>query len=173
MTTPPSRKKLNKKKSDPGGGGAALEGGGGSLEGGEVEEVGGLKPKEGKEGGRQRGWGSAGGARGRKAGRGEGLDGTLDLFFGDLLNRHSSIVWDPGQFAGLLRSGSVRRLGNPSSMQISLFDVALILLKRHSGIVCDVALDCDCGRVLFGNRVFSVLSCSIGPCPRFLVYTVS
>jgi hypothetical protein len=31
----------------------------------------------------------------------------------DLLKRHSGIVWDPGRFAGLLRGGDVRRLGNP------------------------------------------------------------
>ena len=38
------------------------------------------------------------------------FDGALDL-----LKRHSGIVWDPGRFAGLLRGGSVRGLGSPSS----------------------------------------------------------
>ena len=31
-----------------------------------------------------------------------------------LLKRHSGIVWGPGRFAGLLRGGDVRRLGNPA-----------------------------------------------------------
>jgi hypothetical protein len=38
------------------------------------------------------------------------FDGALDL-----LNRHSGIVWGPGRFAGLLRGGSARGSGNPSS----------------------------------------------------------
>jgi len=29
-----------------------------------------------------------------------------------LLKRHSGIVWGPGRFAGLLRGGDVRRLGD-------------------------------------------------------------
>ena len=31
-----------------------------------------------------------------------------------LLKRHSGIVCGPGQFAGLLHGGDVRRLGNPA-----------------------------------------------------------
>jgi hypothetical protein len=31
-----------------------------------------------------------------------------------LLKRHSGIGWGPGRFAGLLRGGDVRRLGNPA-----------------------------------------------------------
>ena len=32
----------------------------------------------------------------------------------DLLKPHSGTVWDLGRFAGFLRGGDVRRLGNPA-----------------------------------------------------------
>ena len=44
-------------------------------------------------------------------------DCESDFFFDValyLLKRHSGIVWGPGRFAGLLRGGDVRRLGNPA-----------------------------------------------------------